>query len=859
MIAKVGERLGSKTLGLLAYLYGPGTNQEHTNPRLVASWDEREPDPRQGPDAEFSQRLNVLSRRLNELVLAHGRPLRQHVWHCSVRAAPDDRLLTDAEWAEVAREIVDAAGIAPQGDPMGCRWIAVRHAEDHIHIAATLRRLDGKAPHRGNERLRLRQVCNQVEQRLGLHVTAPTDWTASRRSSRAELGKAQRLNLNASVRDMLASKVRLAVARSRNEQEFFKLLAQAGLRVSLRKLDGQGEQGKQLVGYRVALPRDRNRNDETVWYAGSSLGPDLSLRRVRERWGGPESPSTGEQPTPSAEGGDLSEERVLAWRQAALAIERAAQDFKLAKDPQRAAIVSAVGDLLTVVAEHSPDLVRAEVIAAARDFERAARAPLPRIKDTVAQGLRVVARSLDATGRALSHGKEARAAVGLLVAVAGLVHAVVQWYVLRRLHAQQASAEKALGNLRLAAWHLDPVHLSVDHMAAQNSVMQEAVRSALPDGESVLAEPGWPKLAVMLLRARAAGLRPVELLGELSANVSAEAGDVAGQLALGVYVRLHGLPDQRTSWWGPFAAGRMLSDAEAARAWTRFGPVVAQAARRWFPDERANLESRALATALSQAAACGMDVKALLERIPLERGLVAVDGALEEETDQELSEHLAGKVTQEVHKHQTNRLKASDPVWSQHFQALTEAFKATGVGHLIYMVHGPRLIDQLQRADEMGVDIPEVFRQVASRFDPAVSSPAVLQGELVSALAQQVEAIDVRVYEPVLEQGLKKAGTSLTAEQVMQEEAWPAVVGTLRKAERGGRSAATLLEKALADRRGFSDAESVSAVLVWRIERLIGGGGQQAQGKGRSQAGHEQAVPRRRPTSRPPDKRRPSR
>ncbi|WP_328774830.1 hypothetical protein OHU17_00255 [Streptomyces goshikiensis] len=36
----------------------------------------------------------------------------EHVWHVSVRNAPGDRLLSDAEWSEVAAAMVHAAGIA---------------------------------------------------------------------------------------------------------------------------------------------------------------------------------------------------------------------------------------------------------------------------------------------------------------------------------------------------------------------------------------------------------------------------------------------------------------------------------------------------------------------------------------------------------------------------------------------------------------------------------------------------------------------------------------------------------------------------------------------------------------------------
>jgi hypothetical protein len=56
------------------------------------------------------------------------------VWHCSVRAAPEDRLLSDAEWAQIAAQVMDRTGLAPADDELGVRWVAVRHGSDHVHL-----------------------------------------------------------------------------------------------------------------------------------------------------------------------------------------------------------------------------------------------------------------------------------------------------------------------------------------------------------------------------------------------------------------------------------------------------------------------------------------------------------------------------------------------------------------------------------------------------------------------------------------------------------------------------------------------------------------------------------------------------
>jgi hypothetical protein len=91
----------------------------------------------------------------------------QPVWHCSVRSAPEDRMLSDHEWAQVAARVMDRTGIAPAGDDLGVRWVAVRHVPDHIHLVATLARQDGDRPTTWNDFYRVRDACRDAERRFG--------------------------------------------------------------------------------------------------------------------------------------------------------------------------------------------------------------------------------------------------------------------------------------------------------------------------------------------------------------------------------------------------------------------------------------------------------------------------------------------------------------------------------------------------------------------------------------------------------------------------------------------------------------------------------------------------------------------
>jgi hypothetical protein len=143
---------------LLYYLYGPGKANEHTDPHLVAGFGdpgELEPELRPGGSRDL-RRLTAL---LTQPLVALARPgYAKPVWHCSVRAAPGDRLLSDEEWGQVAAGIMGRTGLAPEPDWLAVRWVAVRHAADHIHIVATLARQDGARPAIWNDFYRVREA-----------------------------------------------------------------------------------------------------------------------------------------------------------------------------------------------------------------------------------------------------------------------------------------------------------------------------------------------------------------------------------------------------------------------------------------------------------------------------------------------------------------------------------------------------------------------------------------------------------------------------------------------------------------------------------------------------------------------------
>ncbi len=281
MIGKVLR--GRNVRRLLYYLYGPGKANEHIDPHLVAGFgDPAELEPERRPDGirDFRRLAGLLDQPLAALA---GPGYDKPVWHCSVRAAPEDRMLSDAEWAQVAERVMHRTGLAPAQDELGVRWVAVRHAADHIHIVATLARQDGTRPRIWNDFYRVREACHDAEHRFRLRPTAPADRTAARRATRAETEKAARRGQAEPARVTLRREVCTAAAAAGSEQEFFARLRAAGVLIHERH---STVNPAEVTGYAVGLPGHTTRDGGVVWYGGGKLAADLTLPKLRARWTG---------------------------------------------------------------------------------------------------------------------------------------------------------------------------------------------------------------------------------------------------------------------------------------------------------------------------------------------------------------------------------------------------------------------------------------------------------------------------------------------------------------------------------------------------------------------------------------------
>lgn len=156
----------------LAYDYGPGRRQEHHNPRRLAGT---------VAGRDWRARSRAMQAKLREdgdtVAGKRGRVIR-----LAVSAAPQDRVLSDREWAGIAGRVVGEF----TGDAEGYAWEAVRHDPRHIHITLLQRGHDGRLLSESHDYRRFGKISEGIERDYGLRAVdhSRTD-TAERKARRA--------------------------------------------------------------------------------------------------------------------------------------------------------------------------------------------------------------------------------------------------------------------------------------------------------------------------------------------------------------------------------------------------------------------------------------------------------------------------------------------------------------------------------------------------------------------------------------------------------------------------------------------------------------------------------------------------
>ncbi|MFE7809402.1 mobilization protein [Streptomyces sp. NPDC057430] len=499
MIPKIILGKGARaTRRLIGYLYGPGSANEHTDPHLVVSWNGFAPDPGRSPHRNPRDVEDQLAAQLDQPARMLGdKAPTTPVWHCPVRAAPEDPILTDAQWADIARRIVAAAGIAPEGDEEACRWVAVRHADDHIHIAATLVRQDGRRPRRDYDIRAVQREARKIEADLGLRRLNPGDGTAAKRPTSKEHFKAKRQGQDTTTREILRMRVRRAVAAASSETEFFALLDATGVDVR-PKVGPSGD----VLGYSVALLGDLNKHGEPVWFSGSTLAGDLSLPKIRHRL-------TATSPEPT------TVRPADPWHQATAATERIPHHLTHSSDHTAQGQLVALGGALDLLPLTAPAAARTELERAAALFERATRSRITSDADSA----RVLRRSVQTILRTPAATRDGAGLAMLLDAALIAVAFARHWHRAHRHAQQEAAAQQALVHLQTAyAQVAVPV---LDDLARRTPGIQTKHRyarhlqQAAPDhADRILHDPDWDALATVLADAETAGHNPTTLLDQ---------------------------------------------------------------------------------------------------------------------------------------------------------------------------------------------------------------------------------------------------------------------------------------------------------------------------------------------------------
>lgn len=278
MIAKIST--GSDPKGLAAYLHGPGKETPHTfrneRGRLIAGGkmlcgtvhvSEKNPT-RWGKDFARAARTNA--------------KVVKSVWHCSLRCAPGDRTVGDEEFAAMAQTVAERMGFAEHP------WVAVRHDDDHIHLAVCRVDFVGRVWKNSQDRWRIVEVMRELERTHHLVQVASPPRTTSRALSSGERRRAERTGQLAQ-REVLREVVLAArdIAAGRGQDVFEAAVADNAVGAAVQWRRNVASTGR-MNGYSFHLAGHHDAAGEPIWLPASKLSRELSWAKLSPVLGGPE-------------------------------------------------------------------------------------------------------------------------------------------------------------------------------------------------------------------------------------------------------------------------------------------------------------------------------------------------------------------------------------------------------------------------------------------------------------------------------------------------------------------------------------------------------------------------------------------
>lgn len=276
---------GSRTRGLVEYLFGPGRAEEHTNQRVIGAWDSAWVGIEHPDEVQRALLAAELDAPLRTAALVGEQPPERHVYHLSISNHSDDRNLSDEEWEFVAEAVADKLGFTATDDRAQVRWIAVHHGaashdRDHIHFQATMVGEDGRPVSVPKDFLTLREVAKEMRAKFGLQVRTREPGSGSPQLSPLEVQNQKRTQME-SPRERLRRTVRATATAARTESEFVDLIRSRG--VLIRPRWGKGGQSR-VEGFYVAVRPGKDAAQEPVWFGGGKLDRDLTLPALRNGW-----------------------------------------------------------------------------------------------------------------------------------------------------------------------------------------------------------------------------------------------------------------------------------------------------------------------------------------------------------------------------------------------------------------------------------------------------------------------------------------------------------------------------------------------------------------------------------------------
>jgi len=302
-VAKTGpkhDQMGTRMRGLVGYLLGPGRDNEHSNPHMVAGsagvfqyagTRELSMARDSGP---LSQLLDVTKNLWSDTSLPNG-----YVWHCpiSLPSEEGDRL-DDDQWRQVAEAFMAKMGFDDCGGTKApCPWMAVRHGTSkngggHIHIVMSIVREDGTKADVYRDGPRAVDAVKRVEKRFG-NFGQPLTWEseqmgrsqtgytqAEARRARQTPGHVGPVRREHTETGRLERLVRAAAVGANDEAGFVRGLRSRG--VWVRPFYAKGGTDE-VTGYSVALPPSET-DGHVFWHAGGKVANDLTLTRLRGEW-----------------------------------------------------------------------------------------------------------------------------------------------------------------------------------------------------------------------------------------------------------------------------------------------------------------------------------------------------------------------------------------------------------------------------------------------------------------------------------------------------------------------------------------------------------------------------------------------